>query len=170
MRCCSRSSTCFADHAAERVVAVRRRVRRERQMMLLGGVAQRVEHAAGLDARALARRVELEDAVQILREIQHDGDVAALSAQARAATARQHRRAMLPARGDRRDDGIDRARDDDADRDLPVVGPVGRVERPAADVEAYFAVDGGEEVTLERSVSGVRHVTLTPRTGVRRRP
>ena len=140
-----------ADHAAQRVVAVRRWIGRERQVMPLGGVAQRIEHDARLDARFLALCIERHDAVQVLRHIDDDGGVAALAAQARSAAARKQRRAVLAARGHRRDHGIDRSRDDDADRRLPIVRCVGRVERTAARVEAHFAVDRRLKIAFELS-------------------
>jgi hypothetical protein len=127
-----------ADHAAKRVVRVRRRIGSERQVMRLGRIAQRVEHAAWLHVRALLLGVERDDAVEILRAIDDDGDVAALSGEAGAGAAREHRRTLRAARGDRRDDVLDRARHDDADRHLAVERAVGRVERAAAAVEAHF--------------------------------
>ena len=48
-----------ADHAAERVVIVGRRIRSEGQVVLFGGVAQPIENAAGLDARQPRLRVEV---------------------------------------------------------------------------------------------------------------
>ena len=59
-------------------------------------------------------------------------DVAALAGEARAAAARQDRRAVRAADGDGRDHVVDVARDDDADRHLAIVRGVGRVERAAA--------------------------------------
>ncbi len=46
-----------ADHAAERVVIVRRRVGAEREVLLLGAISQRVEHAARFDDGAALRGV-----------------------------------------------------------------------------------------------------------------
>ena len=56
---------------------------------------------------------------------------------------------MRAAGGDGRDDVVQVARDDDADRHLPVIRAVGRVERAAAGVEADFALHGGAEGALE---------------------
>ena len=61
----------------------------------------------GSTAREAALRIDLEDAVQVLGEIDHDGDVAALAGQAGAAAARENRRAMLAADRDGRDDIFD---------------------------------------------------------------
>ena len=83
--------------------------------------AQRVEHDAGLHAREPALRIELEDPVHVLREIEHDRDVAALAGEARAGAARQHRRAELAADRDGRRDVVGVAGHDEADRNLAVV-------------------------------------------------
>ena len=104
-------------------------------------VAQRVEHDARLHAREPLARVQLEDLVHVLREIEHDRDVAALPGEAGAGAARQHGRAVLPARRDRRDHIVGIARNHEADGDLAVVRAVGRVQRAAAAVEADFALD-----------------------------
>ena len=63
----------------------------------VGLVAQVVEDAARLDAGDAALGVDLENAVQVFREIDHDGGVAALAGEARAAAARQDRRVVAPA-------------------------------------------------------------------------
>ena len=138
------------DHPAERAVIVRRRIRPERQLMVaLGRLPQVVEDQPGLHARELPFRVEVEDAVQVLREIEHDGDVAALAGEARAAPARKERRFVLPADADSLDDVVERARNDDADRQLAVVRAAGGVERPIARPESHLPLDGAAEVVLE---------------------
>ena len=156
-----------ADHAAERVVRMRRRVRRERQVMRLGGVAQVVEHDARLDARELALGIELDDAVQVLGEVDDDRDVAALAGEARAAAARQHRHVTARARGDRRDDIVDALRHDDADRHLPVVRRVGRIQGAAAVVEAHLARDRAAKLVGERA-GGTGRARVDQRNGDRR--
>ena len=105
-------------------MVVRGRVGAEGELVVaLGGIAQVVEDQARLNARELARRVDVQRAVQVLGEVQHHGDVAALTREARAAAARQHRRLVLAADAHGLDDVVDRARDDDADRQLAVVEP-----------------------------------------------
>ena len=132
-----------AEHAAERVVVVRRRVGAEGQMMLLGGVAQLVEHAAGLDRREARARDRFE--MMLFRYFEKSISTATL--QPCAGEARCRRRAsraarrMLAAQRNGRDDVFDSPRNDDADRHLAVVRGVGRIERPAAVVEAHFALD-----------------------------
>ncbi len=65
-----------AEHAAQRVVVVCRRVGAEGEMMRLRRLPQDIEHAARLDARPAAPEVDLEHIVQVLREVDHDGRVA----------------------------------------------------------------------------------------------
>ena len=54
--------------------------------------AQRVEDDAGLHAGDALLDIDLENAVHVLREVEHDGDVAALAGEARAGAAREDRR------------------------------------------------------------------------------
>lgn len=128
-------------------------IRAERELVRLSRVSQPVEHKTRLHPRLPGGRVDLEDAVAAFRRVDHHRHVAALPRQARAGTPRQDRHVVLPADGNGLDDGVDRARDDDADGDLPVVGRIGRVERPAGGIEANFAIDpraerGGEALCV----------------------
>src|SRR5207247_5138473 len=111
---------------------------------------QVVEYGPRLDAAAAALRVHLQDAVQVLRGVDHHRHVAALSGQAGAAATRQHGRAVPAADGHGLDDLVDRARDHYADRDLAVVGGVRGVEGAAAVVEAHLARDARAQVGFER--------------------
>ncbi len=95
-------------------------------------------------------RVELDDLVDVLGEVDDDGDVAALPGERRAAAAPKERRAVLAADAHGLDHVLDVARDDDADRHLAVVGGVGRVERAAAVVEADLAADVRSQLSGER--------------------
>src|SRR5207244_5714017 len=119
--------------AAERAVVVRRRIRPEREpVALLRLIAEMVEDHSGLDARELPLRVDLEHPGQVLREVEYHRHVDALAGEARAAAARDDRRAELVAERNRRDDVVDRAWQDDSDRQLPVVRPGRRPERAVA--------------------------------------
>ena len=130
-----------ADHSAERAMRVRRGIRAERELVLLGLGAEIVEHDAGLDARELANGIELDHTIHVLREVEDDGDVAALAGQARPAAARENRRTELARQGHGRDHVIGAFRNDDADRNLPVVRRIGRVERARAVVETNLSFD-----------------------------
>ena len=136
-----------AEHAAERAVGVRGRVRPEGQSVLLArGVAQVVEDAARLHARDAALGVDLEDVVEVLREVDQHRRVAALAGEARAPAAQDDRRPVLAADAVDLDELVHVARDDDADRRHPVVRGVGRVEGAAAGVEADLALDRGAQL------------------------
>src|SRR4029079_9798868 len=68
------------EHAAERAIGVRGRVRPEGEAVLLArGVAEVVEDAARLHARDMALGVDLEDVVEVLREVDQHCRVAALA-------------------------------------------------------------------------------------------
>jgi hypothetical protein len=82
----------------------------------------------------------------VLRAVDHHRDVAALSGEARSAAARQDGNVVVAADLDGRDHVIGVARNDDADRDLPVVGGVRRVQRAVAGREQDLAAQGGPEV------------------------
>ena len=141
-----------AEHAAERAVGVRGRVRPEGQPVLLArGVAEVVEDAARLHARDAALGVDLEDVVEVLREVDQHRRVAALAGEARAPAAQDDRRPVLAADAVDLDELVHVARDDDADRRHPVVRGVGRVEGAAAGVEPDLALDRGAEVAGDAS-------------------
>ena len=125
---------------------MRGRIGSENEAVSGGLVLQRVEHRARLDASDFPRRVDAQHAIEVFRHVHDDGDVAALTGEARTAAAGQNRRTMLSADLHGRHHIIDVARNDDADRHLPVVGSVGRVECPAATVEAHFATNYPAEI------------------------
>ena len=122
-----------ADHAAEGATVVAGGVGAEGQMIFFRGVAEMVENNSGLHACDAAPGIDLKDLRHVLREIEDDGDIAALSGERCAATAAEQRRAEFAADSDRGDHVVGIARKNDADRDLAVVRSVGGVESAAAD-------------------------------------
>ena len=98
-----RAARVVADHPAQRVVRVRRRVGREGQAMRRRPLAQVVEHAARLRPARCAPATSISSmrCRYLVKSITH-GHVAALPAQAGAAAAREHGRVVLAAGGDRR--------------------------------------------------------------------
>ncbi len=138
-----------ADHPAERAVVVGGGVGRERQVVLLGALAQAVEDQPGLHARAARRRIEPEDAVDELRGVDHQRHVAALAGERSAAAARDDRGAVLVRAGHRLDDVLHRARDHHSDRHLPVVRAVRGVQGAAPGVEPDLAGDAGAQGAFE---------------------
>jgi len=133
-------------------VIVRRRIGTERQLiLLLGGIAQVVENQARLHACEPGAGIDVEQAVQVLGEVDHHCDVAALAGEARRTAAREHRRLVLAADAHRLDDVVDRARDDDADRQLPVVGAAGGVHGAVAVRESDLRLGRSPQLVLERA-------------------
>src|SRR3984885_3336999 len=136
-----------ADHASEGAAAMGGGVGREGQVMLLGGGADVVEDYSRLHAGNPALGIDLEDIRHVLREIEDDRHVAALAGQGSSAAASEERSVMVAAEGDGGEHVFFVARNDYADRDLAIVGAVGRVERASAGVEAdlsaEMAVEGG---------------------------
>jgi hypothetical protein len=100
-----------------------------------------VEHNSGLNAGDAAGRIDFENPRHVLGKIEDDRDVAALPGKRCAAAAAEQRRPELTAQRDSGKNIVVIARQHDADRNLPVVGAVGRVERAAALIEADFAAD-----------------------------
>jgi hypothetical protein len=134
----------------------------EGQAVDLGGVAEPVDHHAGLDPGEAAVGVDLQDAVHVPGHVEDHGDVAGLPGQARAGAAAEQRRAELPAGGHRGLHVVGVGREDDPDRHLPVVGGVGGVQGAAARVEADLAAqlaaeDRGERLRLGQRQGGASH-------------
>ena len=136
-----RAAGVVADHSADGAAVVGGRVGRKGQLDGFRLVAQRVEHHARLHAGESSLRVELEDPIHVLGEIEHHGDIAALAGQAGACSARQNRGAVFAAgrHGSHHVVGI--ARHDQADGNLAVVRSVGGVHRAAATIETDFALN-----------------------------
>jgi hypothetical protein len=109
--------------------------------MFFGGVAEMVEDDSGLHACNSTFGIDLENLSHVLREIKNDGDVAALSGERSSSAATKQRSAEIAADGDGGKDIVGIARENDTDRDLTVVGSVGRVEGAASAVEANVASD-----------------------------
>ncbi|HEY7551096.1 MAG TPA: hypothetical protein VH913_16475 [Hyphomicrobiaceae bacterium] len=143
------------DHAAQCVVVVRRRIGSEGQVMLLGGRSQVVENAPRLDLGRSGARIDGAKAVEVFREVDQDGNIAALPGQARAAAARDDGRIELAAQPDGPDDVLAAPGHHDADRHLSVVRSVGGIERTAAGVEADLPVDDGGERASQSAMVGL---------------
>jgi hypothetical protein len=91
--------------------------------------SQIIEHEAGLDAHAAPRGIDLEHAMHVLAEVDHDRAVDALAGERRAAAAPQDRHTMRAADFERGAHIVDVAWDDHAHRDLSIVRRVVRVHR-----------------------------------------
>ncbi len=131
----------IADHSAQGAAAVGRRVRAEGEMVVLGRVAQMIENDARLNTRQSFLRINRENSIHILREVQHDRDIAALPREARAAASREQRDSTKPASCHRCDYVGFILWQHHADRNLPVAGGISRVEGPASFLKAYLAMN-----------------------------
>ena len=140
-----------ADHAAQGATVVARGIGPEGQMMLLGGIAEIVEHYAWLDPGNAPLRIDFQDLIHVLGEIHDDGNVAALAGQRSAATAAKDRSAVLARQSDRRNDVIDVTRKNYSDGNLAIIGAVSGVEGAAAGIEADFAAELGSQSALQGS-------------------
>ena len=100
-----------------------RRIRREGEAVLFGGIAQLIVNQPGFDRCVPFLRVQLKQAVEVLGEIQHNRDIAGLPSEARSSTAPQPIGDTVLAEGTRNrlNDIVDRARNDSANGDLTIV-------------------------------------------------
>jgi len=87
--------------------------------------------------------------VEVLGEIEDDGDIAALTGETGAGSAGEDGGAELATGSDGCLDVCGIERHDEADRDLPVVGGVGCVESAGSGVEANLAADRGVKQGFE---------------------
>ena len=138
-----------ADVSSDRAVAVRRRIRSEDETSTTCALVHLFIDRSGLSADETRSRVGLSDPRQMPGAVDHNGLVDRLTGEARARAARQERRAVLATDGVHGDDVFDRLRKHDADRNLPVVRSIVRVERPVLHVEANVAFDRALEVVLQ---------------------
>src|SRR5580692_4012515 len=138
-------------HATQGASVVARRVWTERQVVSFRGVPQTIEDHARLDPRYPALRIDLEDGGHVLREIEHHGDVAALSGERSSAAPAEDGRAIFASQRDSRDDIVDIAGQNHSDGNLAIVGTVRGVESAASIVEAnlttHVTAEGGGKST-----------------------
>src|SRR5579863_6274148 len=143
-----------ADHAAQGAAVVGGRIGGEGQVILFSRVAEMVEDDSGLDAGDAALGIDLENLRHVLRKIEDDGDVAELSGKRGSGAAAKKRSAELAARGDRHENVVGIAREDDSDGYLAVVRSVGRIESAAAVVEADISPHfRAESISQPRSIT-----------------
>ena len=124
-----------ADHSADCAVGVGGRIGAECEVVLLGLAAKIVEDDAWFDRGVFLFRIELEDAMHILREIEYDSDVAALTGQRCSTASGQDRCAELSGQGDSGNHVVRITRQHDADGYLPIVRGVSRVHGAGAVIE-----------------------------------
>src|SRR6476660_9631598 len=102
-------------------MVVRRGIGSERQAVLVCGISQIVQNKARLDASALPSGIKLEKVMHVLRHVDHDRNIAALARKACPAATTKNRCAVLSRETDSLDHIVDIARQNDTNRDLPVI-------------------------------------------------
>jgi hypothetical protein len=130
-----------ADHAADRASVMRRGIGSEREMEFFGGVAQVIKHDSGLHAGDTSCGIDLENLCHVLGEVEHDRDVAALTGERSTTAAAKYGCVKFATERDRSENIVSVAGQNDADRDLTIVGGIGRVDRPAARIKSNFPED-----------------------------
>ena len=138
-----------ADHAADGAAAVGCGVWGKGECELLCGVADTVEHDAGLDVDGPCFGVDGSHAVHVFGEVEDDGDVAALASERGAGSTREDGSVEGAADGHGGEDVGFITGDDDADGDVAVVRAIGGVEGFRGGVKADFSADLRAELLLE---------------------
>jgi len=110
----------------------------KRQVILFGCITEMIQNNTRLDACASCLRINFENSRQVLRGVQYDRYVAALSGQGRTSATAQQGSIKFTAERNRSDYVVGITRNDNTDRNLAIIGPIGRVESPAPFVEPHF--------------------------------
>ena len=135
-----------ADHPAQIAVFMRGRIRAKGEIEFVGAIAQLIQHAAGLHPCIFLLRIDFDDLVQVLGEINDHGDVAGLSAKAGAAAARQQRSVVLAGQSHGLDYFFNCFGNYNADWNLTIIGSIHGIESAGAIVKPHFACDGGAQL------------------------
>ena len=117
--------------------------------MCLGGASQGIQHDAGLNPRDATNRIDLQDPVHVLGEVENDRHVAALTGKAGPCASRQHRSAVRATHRHRGNDVVGITRNDEPDWNLTVVRTVGRVQGTAAAIEADLTANFARQCPRE---------------------
>jgi hypothetical protein len=118
-----------------------RRIGREGQVMLLGAVPELVADDPGLHPGDALLRIDIEDAVEVLREIDDHGDIAALARETRPAAPAEDRHAALVTRVNGGEDVLNIVGDDNANRNLAVHRQIRGIQGPTPHIEPNFAAN-----------------------------
>jgi hypothetical protein len=111
-------------------------------------------------------RIKLDNLGHVLREIEHDRDVTALSGKRSPPAAAENWSAVLTADGDCGDYIVGVFGKDHSDRNLAVIGSVGGVEGAAAVVEPYFTAEMAAQCGFESFSAQHSAVSLQLESGV----
>src|SRR5271156_4830759 len=142
-----------SDHAAQRAAVVSCRVGSECQVMFLGGITQTIENDSGLNSRNPPRRIDLDDLGHVFREVEHNGNIAALSSERSPTAATEDGSAEFTSQRGSCYDVVGVAGKNYSDGNLAIVGSVGGIKGAGAVVEANVTADmtaqsGGERTCI----------------------
>jgi hypothetical protein len=110
-------------------------------MVLFGGGAEMIEHDSRLNPRNAAGGVDFENSRHVFREIENDGNIAALAGKRRAGAAAKKRSSELATKRYGCDDVFVRAGENDTDWNLAIVRTVGGIEGARTGVETDFSAN-----------------------------
>src|ERR1700723_766952 len=159
-----RAAGIVSDHAANCAAVVRGRVGRECKAVHVGAVSRSIEDNSRLNAREAALRIELENLIHILCEVEHDGDVTGLPGEAGTCAARQNGCTKLATGGECGADIVRVFGKHQADGNLAIVGGIRGVQSAAASVKAHFALQIPLQLALKFGGSRERVYRLAVRT------
>jgi hypothetical protein len=129
---------------------LRRWIGRKCEVVPLGFRPQAIENDSGLHASDAARRVDLENAIHVLRKIEDDGGIATLPRQRCAATTRQKRSVLLATKCYRGENIFLVARNYNSDWNLTIVRAIGGIQGAAAGIKTNLAAQVAAEGGLKR--------------------
>src|SRR5215471_19737895 len=110
-----------ADHPAHGAAVVRGRIRTEGESVLVSRIPQIIVDDPRLYPCKLFVRVQMQNFVHVLTEVDDDGNITALPGEAGGGAAVQHRRTEIAADANGVDNVLFIARNDHSYRRLPVI-------------------------------------------------
>lgn len=124
--------------------------------MLFGRVAEIIEHEPRLHASRSCLDIDVDQPMHILRTIQHNGVIAALSGQACPATSREDRCVIRSGSGNGPQNVVSMAGNHHPNRHLPIIGCVRRIEGTTAFIKPDFSL-----YVFSKRVSQPLHINAT---------
>ncbi len=134
-----RSAGVVADHSAQGAAVLGGGVGRKKQAELARFGVQDALHHSGLHHRGSPLGIDRGDLRHVAGEVQHQGGVAGVSAEAGAAAARHDGHLILARQRQGVDDILLMARTNDSDGHLAIIGSVGGIYRERAGIKADIA-------------------------------
>jgi hypothetical protein len=153
-----RTAGVVACHATDGAARMGGGIDREEQSVPAECRVEMAQHEAGLDQRGPGFRINVQNAPQVLRAVDHHGPVDGLAALAGAAAARQHRHPFLPRDRQRGGDIADLLGHHNADRLDLVDRGVRRIAATIGAAEQHVAADFSPQAFSETGAHAPRLV------------